>query len=215
MNYSIFISYRREDSSAAVSSLLQRLQEKFGKNSIFADSESINEGDIWPDKIKIALEQSKIVLVVIGQNWLSSEKNNPYQIRLCSEGDWVRNEIETAQKLKKIIIPILVDVSEMPDHQDLPESVKILKNILFSRIKFQPGDGWKLFDITPLIQKKTSANQNGVMLQFKEENQSGAKQDWSGYQFVSREGEGEWKSRRPQVLVVESTASKADSKDAK
>ena len=140
MNYSIFISYRREDSSAAVSSLLQRLQEKFGKNSIFADSESINEGDIWPDKIKIALEQSKIVLVVIGQNWLSSEKNNPYQIRLCSEGDWVRNEIETAQKLKKLIIPILVDVSEMPDHQDLPESVKILKNILFSRIKFQPGD---------------------------------------------------------------------------
>lgn len=83
------------------------------------------------------------------------------------------------------------------------------------KIKFQPGDGWKLFDITPLVQKKTSANQNGVMLQFKDENRSGAKQDWSGYQFVSREGEGEWKNRRPQVLVVESSASKSDSTDTK
>jgi hypothetical protein len=83
------------------------------------------------------------------------------------------------------------------------------------KIKFQAGDGWKLFDITPLIQKKTSANQNGVMLQFKDENRSGAKQDWSGYQFVSREGEGEWKNRRPQVLVVESSESKADSTDGK
>ena len=140
MNYSIFLSYRREDSSSAVSSLLLRLQGKFGESAIFADNKSIKEGDVWPDKIKTALEQSKIVLVVIGPNWLCPEKDNPNQLRLCSEGDWVRKEIETAQKLKKIIIPILTDVSKMPDHQDLPESIRVLKNIQFSRIKFQPGD---------------------------------------------------------------------------
>ena len=140
MNYSIFLSYRREDSSSTVSSLLLRLQEKFGENEIFADNESIKEGEVWPNKIEMALEQSKIVLVLIGNNWLCTEKDNPNQIRLCSESDWVRKEIETAQKLKKIIIPILADVVEMPDHKDLPESIKILKNIQFSRIKFQPGD---------------------------------------------------------------------------
>jgi hypothetical protein len=82
-------------------------------------------------------------------------------------------------------------------------------------VKLVPENGWKLFDITPLIEKKTAANQNGVLLKFKDENQSGQKQDWSGYQFVSREGEGEWKNRHPQVLVVENSASKADSTDTK
>ena len=127
MNYSIFLSYRREDSSSTVSSLLQRLQERFGENEIFADNESIKEGEGWPDKIALALEQSKIVLVVIGNNWLCTEKDNPGQIRLCSNNDWVRKEIETAQQLKKIIIPILADVVEMPDHKDLPESINPLK----------------------------------------------------------------------------------------
>jgi|GEM_PF-2153106 len=140
MDYSIFISYRREDNSSAVSSFLQRLQDKFGKNVVFADNDSISPGELWPDKIRKALEQAKIVLVIIGNNWLCKEKDNPDKIRLCSEGDWVRKEVETAQELKKIIIPVLADISEMPDHEGLPESIRILRNSQFSRIKFQPGD---------------------------------------------------------------------------
>jgi hypothetical protein len=101
MKYSIFISYRREDSSAAVSSLIGKLQEKFGKNAIFADNASIVPGELWPDQIRKALEQSKIVLAIIGPNWLCKEKDDLNQIRICSEGDWVRKEIETAQELKK------------------------------------------------------------------------------------------------------------------
>ena len=54
MECSIFISYRREDTSTAVSSLLQRLQQKFGTSAIFADNASIKDGEVWPDKIKTA-----------------------------------------------------------------------------------------------------------------------------------------------------------------
>jgi hypothetical protein len=86
---------------------------------------------------------------------------------------------------------------------DTQPKVQSASDQVVVKTKFQLGDGWKFFNITPLLEKKTSANQNGVMLKFKEENQSGAKQDWSGYQFVSREGEGEWKNRRPQVLIIE------------
>jgi len=140
MECSIFISYRRDDTSTAVSSLLQRLQQKFGTGAIFADNASIKDGEIWPDKIKTALEQSKIVLVVIGNNWLCTEKEDPSKIRLCNEADWVRKEIETAQALNKKIIPVLSDTLEIPFHASLPDSIKKLMTNQYRRIKFQPGD---------------------------------------------------------------------------
>ncbi len=70
--------------------------------------------------------------------------------------------------------------------------------------KFQPGDGWKLFDITPLVrdQAKAGRNSHGILLRFLSEDFSGQRENWSGYDFVSREGAGEWVSRRPVLLVV-------------
>ncbi len=72
--------------------------------------------------------------------------------------------------------------------------------------KFAPGDGWKVFDVTPVVLAATQsgARHNGMMLRFLSEDRSGAKHNWSGYAFVSREGAGEWESRRPVLLVVES-----------
>jgi RNA polymerase sigma factor (sigma-70 family) len=73
---------------------------------------------------------------------------------------------------------------------------------------FVPGDGWKLFDITPLIQAQAKAGKSGqgVLIRFETEDRPGQKMDWSGYQFVSREGDKEWKGRRPLLLVVEPKA---------
>ena len=71
-----------------------------------------------------------------------------------------------------------------------------------AKFKFVPGKGWKLFDITPLVrdQLKKKRKCYGLMLRFNQENRSS--NDWSGYAFVSREGLGEWLSRRPRLLVV-------------
>ncbi len=71
--------------------------------------------------------------------------------------------------------------------------------------KFEPGDGWKFFDITPLVraQAKAGRKSHGILLRFLSEDfkpPSG-----SGYDLVSREGAGEWASRRPIVLVVKDT----------
>jgi len=70
--------------------------------------------------------------------------------------------------------------------------------------KFEPGDGWKLFDVTPLVrdQAKAGRNSHGILLRFLSEDFSGQRENWSGYDFVSREGAGEWVSRRPVLLVV-------------
>jgi RNA polymerase sigma factor (sigma-70 family) len=68
--------------------------------------------------------------------------------------------------------------------------------------KFEPGEGWKLFDVTPLVQvqAKTGRNKNGVLLRFLSEDSSGS--SFSGYDLVSREGTGKWANRHPLLLVV-------------
>jgi hypothetical protein len=72
----------------------------------------------------------------------------------------------------------------------------------FATYKFEPGEGWKLFDITPLVrdQVKAGRKSHGVLLRFLSEDFNGP--NWSGYDLVSREGAGEWASRRPVILVV-------------
>ena len=71
--------------------------------------------------------------------------------------------------------------------------------------EFVPGEGWKLFDVTPLVRPRAVGGEErkGLLLRFLSEDRSGRKQNWSGYQFVSREGSGEWEGRRPMLLVVE------------
>jgi len=67
------------------------------------------------------------------------------------------------------------------------------------------GNGWKVFDLTSLLDKVDSSEHgaNGVMLRFSKEDRKADDKNWSGYEFVSREGIGEWESRRPVLLVVD------------
>jgi hypothetical protein len=71
---------------------------------------------------------------------------------------------------------------------------------------FVPGTGWKIFDVTSLIQEQRQQHraENGVMVRFDDETREGDKKNWSGYQWVSREGEGKWSAYRPMLLVVTS-----------
>ena len=79
--------------------------------------------------------------------------------------------------------------------------------------KFEPGEGWKLFDITPLVRDQAKARRkgHGILLRFLSEDFKPP--TGSGYDLVSREGAGEWASRRPMLLVVkDAKAEKAPTK---
>jgi RNA polymerase sigma factor (sigma-70 family) len=69
---------------------------------------------------------------------------------------------------------------------------------------FEPGEGWKLFDVTPLVRARAKSGRpgHGLLLRFLSEDNSGAQGTISTYFFVSREGAGEWAVRRPMLLVV-------------
>ena len=79
--------------------------------------------------------------------------------------------------------------------------------------KFEPGEGWKLFDVTPLVhaQAKAGRKGHGILLRFLSEDFKPP--TGSGFDVVSREGAGEWTSRRPMLLVVkDAKAVKAEAK---
>jgi hypothetical protein len=74
-----------------------------------------------------------------------------------------------------------------------------------ARGKFEPGEGWKLFDVTAIIRTRAKAAQNGygVVLRFsKEDTPGGLPEVFSDYKLVSREGTGRWADYRPILLVV-------------
>ena len=72
----------------------------------------------------------------------------------------------------------------------------------FANYAFEPGEGWKLFDVTPVVRAHARDRRpcHGVVLRFLNEDSNGP--TWSGYDLVSREGAGEWAGRHPVLLIV-------------
>jgi pterin-4a-carbinolamine dehydratase len=111
---SIFINYRRRDSSAIARWLGETIEQNFGKASVFIDTDAIEMGDEWPDRIDTALKRASALIVVIGPEWLRSHDEFSRR-RLDNPKDWVRKEIIYALENKLTIIPLLVSNAEMPE----------------------------------------------------------------------------------------------------
>jgi RNA polymerase sigma factor (sigma-70 family) len=76
---------------------------------------------------------------------------------------------------------------------------------------FEPGAGWKVIDVTSLVQARAKAGRNGhgIVLRFLTEDVSGSPPEmFSDYKLVSREGVGRWADYRPLLLVVEAAGSR-------
>jgi len=121
----IFLSYRRDDSVSETRNIRDALEHS-GHN-VFMDKTSIELGKKWPDEIRMALENSEIVIAIIGNKWLTA--NNPDgRRRIDGENDWVRLELKTALQKNKTIIPILINWATMPSLESLPDDLKELSN---------------------------------------------------------------------------------------
>ena len=121
----VFISYRRLDASEAAFHLYRSLCEKLGMESVFIDIDMIPIGADFRRHINDWVSRADIVLVVIGNYWLES-RNERNELRLKNPADFVRVEIETAFRLKKCVIPVLVGQASMPAPTALPKSLEAL-----------------------------------------------------------------------------------------
>jgi hypothetical protein len=117
----IFISYRREDSGYVASHITEKLQEHFGKESVFFDVDTIPLGVDFKEHIGNAVGQCDVLLAIIGDKWVG--ENN----RLQNTEDFVRVEIESALERDIPVIPVLVGKAKIPDEHLLPKSLHALR----------------------------------------------------------------------------------------
>lgn len=118
----IFICYRREDSIPYAGRLFDQLADKFGKERIFMDIDTIRVGLDFVEQIEIAVQSCNVLIAVIGKTWVNIQDEEGHR-RLENPEDFVRVEIRAALERNIPVIPLLVGGAEMPKARDLPEPI--------------------------------------------------------------------------------------------
>ena len=121
---SIFISYRRNDSSGYTLAIYEKLKTALGGEKVFMDMDDIPHGENFAKHIEKVLSKADTVLVMIGQTWLDA--SNAQGRRLDQPDDFVRMEIATALAKDLRVIPVLLRGAEMPTPESLPEDLQDL-----------------------------------------------------------------------------------------
>jgi hypothetical protein len=136
MSNKIFISYRRGDDPAYAGRLFDNLQNAFGPDRLFMDVDSLEPGMDFLRVLEEEVAQSGVVLAVIGSRWIDALDSKGKR-RLDNPKDFVRVEIEAALNQNKWVVPVLVGNAEMPDPEQLPESLRLLARRHAVRIKHE------------------------------------------------------------------------------
>ena len=118
----IMISYRREDSMDITGRIFDRLSSHYGRDTVFRDIDNIPPGIDFREHIRATIEESGVMLVVVGPRWIGGERGG--QPRIHAETDYVRIEVETAFKGDIPVIPLLVGGAVMPEPSQLPENIR-------------------------------------------------------------------------------------------
>src|SRR2546427_731021 len=116
----IFISYRRDDTAGHAGHLYSDLVAVFGIDSVFMDTETIEPGADFTERLRHEIESGDVVIALIGKRWLGKRLRDP--------GDFVRLEIQSALDRKLRVIPVLVQGARMPSIAQLPESIAELSH---------------------------------------------------------------------------------------
>ncbi len=122
MTTKIFISYRRNDSKFATTTIYNELCEFFDRENVFMDVDAIRKGQDFRHEIQSAVQQCDILLAVLGDTWLTAKDSKGNGLE--NPEDFVRIELEAALERKIPLIPLLVDGAKMPETSQLPVSIQ-------------------------------------------------------------------------------------------
>jgi hypothetical protein len=119
----VYLSYRRNDVGGYAGRLADALRQRLGAKSIFQDVTAIPLGQAFTAVIDRALDESDVVLAVIGPGWLtaSTPEGRP---RLLEPDDFVRLEVARALQREVRVVPVLVGGARLPTAAALPEDLQ-------------------------------------------------------------------------------------------
>jgi hypothetical protein len=122
----IFISYRKADARDLAGRIRDRLVYFEPRYNVFRDDDSIVPGANWRTVIKSGIDEAKLVLLIMSENWLGDGPSG--KRRIDSLNDMVRYEVETALSLERTLIPLVVLGTIFPPPA-LPSSLSPLAGI--------------------------------------------------------------------------------------
>lgn len=120
----VFVSYRREDTAFYADFLFACLRAEVPDVRVFRDSDTLQPGMLFSEKIEETIAACDILLALIGKKWLGAKADGTRRVDL--QDDWVRLEVAAALRLKKWVIPCLVGGAKMPPKDQLPPDVAAL-----------------------------------------------------------------------------------------
>ena len=137
----VFISYRRDDAQGYAGRLADSLRDRLGTGAqVLRDvDELIAPGADYPTVLSEAIARSDAVLAVIGPRWLSVAHADGTR-RIDDERDIVRLELLGALEHGITVIPVLVEQTEMPTADELPDVLAPLTTRNAVRVA---DDRWK------------------------------------------------------------------------
>ena len=112
----IFISYRRQESTAQARAVYERLTREFGAGEVFIDLEGLDYGEDFVVSLERQLANCRVLLALIGPQWVEA-KDGHGQHRLHDENDFVRLEVATALSRGIRVVPVLMDNTFLPRQQ--------------------------------------------------------------------------------------------------
>src|SRR5664279_4342296 len=121
----VIISYRRDDTGAITGRICDRLRGRFGAEKVYMDIDSNPIGVDYRAHIDESLKRCDILLAVIGRHWLGTGDFGDR--RIDEPTDLVRLEVTSALTRGIRVVPLLVDDTEMPSAEELPEDLRGLK----------------------------------------------------------------------------------------
>ena len=137
----VFISYRRSDAQSASRQLAEALKQRFGAEDVFFDTRDIVAGDEWKSDTIRRVQESEVVLAIIGPHWAATVDDRARRSVLDrTDEDVVRLEIETAFRHGAIVIPVLVDDAEMPARETLPRPFRPLVEVQAQTLRHTSWD---------------------------------------------------------------------------
>lgn len=77
-------------------------------------------GSDYPQSLRDALESMRVLLALIGPNWLADDPESPGSLLIDRTGDWVRRELRRAFGRGAHVIPVLLDGTLLPKPDRCP-----------------------------------------------------------------------------------------------
>lgn len=120
----VLVNYRCADARFGAAATYELLSIRFGKERLFLDNQSIPPGRSYVSEVLRALESIRVMLVLIGPEWLADDPESPGKLLVERDDDWVRREIRRAIERGVHIVPVLLDGAALPSPAVLPDDIR-------------------------------------------------------------------------------------------